>query len=93
MEETKTRLMRAIRQIFNKGDRDEASYKHVLFGLAALRDKGSSREREDYYSPGYGVTEDDVQEYWTTITDIFNEVGLEKFELMLEGTDYDSKVW
>ena len=82
-------LLGTIKKIEKAGDGDEASYKHVLHGLTALYHLGSSRKRADYCSPGRGKTEDAMQPYWSTITGIFNNVGKDEFEQLLEGSDYN----
>ena len=82
-------LKTAFREIEMLGDEDEASHKHILFGLTALCHLGSWNKRADYSTPGGNSTIAQITPHWDSIADVFYDVGIDKFREYLARTDYN----
>ncbi len=77
-----------LQKIYNMGDRDECSYKHILHGLTALYWLGSWKKLKDYETPGYNCSQEEVDPYWDDITKIFEKIGQKKFKKIVKKYDY-----
>ncbi len=81
-EDTSKQIDTILKKIYNMGDRDECSYKHILHGLTALYWLGSWKKMEDYTTPG--CFQEKVEPYWDEIAEIFEKVGKEKFNKIIK---------
>lgn len=69
-------------QIFNLGDRDEMSWKHIGHGVASILAHDTWELCDDYVLPKQFMDENEIRlldEYWSDIHFSIDEMGKQKF--------------
>jgi len=71
----KEEIEQALLTIFQMGDRDEMSWKHLGHGVAALLAFGDWRQAVDYTVPGDPVNEERLASWWELIRKHVEKIG------------------
>lgn len=81
MKQTETIANRLI-QIFNLGDRDEMSWKHIGHSVASILAYDTWELGDDYFLPKEKMTDDEMRtldECWSDVHFTIDEMGKQKF--------------
>ena len=93
--QTPFKMSQRLNTIWRSGDRDEGSFKHVLYGMKALFAGKSWTEAKDYRmgetkKTSYGVPFGaQVRKKWAKIETIRDELGVDEFKRLI----YDTPNW
>lgn len=89
-------LNRYLSDIFDMGDRDEMSWKHIGHGCAALLATDNWRECLDYRRPNERLTPEEytkLDALWHQVRDIMNKQGKQWFiDTLSVLSEYNSKL-
>ena len=93
--QTPFKMQQRLDTIWKRGDRDEGSFKHVLYGIKALFTGKSWTQAKDYRmgtskKTSFGVPFGaQARKKWTKIEKIRDEMGAKEFERLI----YETPQW
>lgn len=77
-EHEKVQITHALVDIFNMGDRDEMSWKHLGHGMAAMLAFEDWRQAVDYQNPGGPFMDHVVEAWWNNIAQWIDTIGVQE---------------